>query len=175
MANLQEFVQDGGLFITMGRGTKLALESGLVRHVGSPSIEGFSTPGAEIRVTFKQPDHPIAYGYPDVTSVFRSNYALYDVPRRWLTMAYCTSCLDGPKDETPVVLEWGVEGAESMVVSGGARKEEALKGRPAILDVPVGKGRVLAFNFNPMHRDLNRSDYRMLWNAILNWNRILNP
>jgi hypothetical protein len=27
-------------------------------------------------------------------------------------------------------------------------------------------------NSNPMHRDLNRSDYRFLWNALLNWNAL---
>jgi hypothetical protein len=26
-----------------------------------------------------------------------------------------------------------------------------------------------------MHRDLNRGDQRMLWNAILNWQAIVNP
>jgi hypothetical protein len=29
------------------------------------------------------------------------------------------------------------------------------------------------FNFNPIHRDLNRGDQRLLWNAILNWQAIL--
>jgi hypothetical protein len=56
-----------------------------------------------------------------------------------------------------------------MVVSGGVLAEEKLEGRPAILAVPTGDGMVVAYNFNPMHRDLNRSDYRLLWNAILNW------
>jgi hypothetical protein len=60
-----------------------------------------------------------------------------------------------------------------MVVSGGARGEAALAGRPAVLDLPVGRGRVIAFNFNPAHRDLNRSDHRLLWNALLNWKRIV--
>lgn len=32
---------------------------------------------------------------------------------------------------------------------------------------------VLAFNFNPVHRDLNHSDYRFPWNAILNRRYIL--
>jgi len=32
---------------------------------------------------------------------------------------------------------------------------------------------VLAFNFNPLHRDFNRGDQRMLWNAIINWRAIL--
>jgi hypothetical protein len=32
---------------------------------------------------------------------------------------------------------------------------------------------VIACNFNPIHRGLNRSDYRLLWNAILNWQALL--
>jgi hypothetical protein len=28
---------------------------------------------------------------------------------------------------------------------------------------------VLAYNFNPVYRELNHSDYRLLWNALLNW------
>jgi hypothetical protein len=39
--------------------------------------------------------------------------------------------------------------------------------------MPVGKGHVVCFNFNPMHRDLNRGDQRLLWNAILNWQAII--
>jgi hypothetical protein len=39
--------------------------------------------------------------------------------------------------------------------------------------MPVGKGHVVSFNFNPMHRDLNRGDQRMLWNTILNWQAIV--
>jgi hypothetical protein len=33
----------------------------------------------------------------------------------------------------------------------------------------------MAYNFNPVHCDLNRSDYWLLWNAILNWQAILQP
>jgi hypothetical protein len=59
-----------------------------------------------------------------------------------------------------------------MLVSGALKGEDELEGRPAILDLPAGKGHVLAFNFNPIHRDLNRSDHRFLWNAILNWDAL---
>ena len=27
----------------------------------------------------------------------------------------------------------------------------------------------MAFNFNPIHRNLNRGDHRLLWNVLLNW------
>jgi hypothetical protein len=43
-------------------------------------------------------------------------------------------------------------------------------GKPAIIDLPTGRGRVVIFNFNPLHRYLNHSDFRFLYNAILNWN-----
>ena len=191
LAQIQRFIDDGGLMITLGSGSMLALDGGLVRFVrrssggvprsaaggGSASAAAAlgttRTPGAHVRVTFDRPDHPIAYGYPQRTWVFRQNFPLYNIPRRWLRMAYCTTCLDGPEDRSGIVMEWGDSEAKSFVVSGQAWGEENLIGRPAILDMPVGKGHVVSFNFNPMHRDMNRGDQRLLWNAILNWQAIL--
>jgi hypothetical protein len=131
------------------------------------------TPGAHVRVTFDQPDHPLAYGYPAQTYVFRQNFPLYDMPRHWLRMAYCTTCLDGPEDRGHIIMEWGDRSGTPFVVSGQAWGENRLIGRPAILDMPAGRGHVVTFNFNPIHRDLNRGDQRLLWNAILNWQAIL--
>jgi hypothetical protein len=192
LAELQKFVDSGGLLITLGSGSMLALEGGIVRGVrresgGVPrSAQGGGaasaaaslataarTPGSHVRVTFEQPDNPIAYGYPERTWVFRQNFPVYATPRHWLRMAYCTTCLDGPKDTSGVVLEWGDSQGAPFVVSGQAWGEENLIGHPAILDLRSGKGRVVAFNFNPLHRDLNRGDQRMLWNAIINWRAIL--
>jgi hypothetical protein len=102
--------------------------------------------------------------------VFRSNYTVYETPRRWTEMAYCTSCLDGPPDPGRVVLEWG--GTGPIVASGGGRNAEALAGHPAIVESALGAGRVVAFNFNPVHRRLNRADHRLLWNVLLNWQRL---
>jgi hypothetical protein len=152
----------------VGNGSSLALEGGLVRFVRRASIEGLSTPGVELKARFTRSGHPIGYGYGPGLSVFRSNYPVYDTPLRWTEMSYCTTCLDGPVDRSSVVLEWGNGAGQEMVVSGGARNEKALQGRPAILDVPVGRGRIVVFNFNPLHRDLNYSDHRLLWNVILN-------
>ncbi|HVO61568.1 MAG TPA: M14 family zinc carboxypeptidase [Terriglobales bacterium] len=192
LGQIQHFVEDGGLMITLGSGSMLALEGGLVRFVrrssggvprstagGGPASSAAAqeaatrTPGAHVRVTFDRPDHPVAYGYPEHTWVFRQNFPLYDVPRHWLRMAYCTTCLDGPEDRSGMVMEWGDTSGKPFVVSGQAWGEQNLIGRPAILDMPVGKGHVVAFNFNPMHRDLNRGDQRLLWNAIINWQAIV--
>ena len=42
-------------------------------------------------------------------------------------------------------------------------------GRRAILDIPLGKGHVVAYNLNPTHRDLNRSGCRLPGIAIRDW------
>jgi hypothetical protein len=192
LAEIQNFVERGGVLITLGSGSMLALEGGIVRGVrrdsgGVPRSAGSGgaaaaaaaqeaitrTPGAHVRATFARPDHPIAYGYAARTHVFRQNFPLYATPRRWLRMAFCTTCLDGPPDSSGVVLEWGDRDGAPFVVSGQAWGEDNIVGRPAILDMPVGQGHVVAFNFNPLHRDLNRGDQRLLWNAIINWQAIV--
>jgi hypothetical protein len=57
-----------------------------------------------------------------------------------------------------------------LVLSGWVSPPDALAGKPAILDVPAGEGRVVFFAFNPLHRYLNHSDFRLLFNTILHWN-----
>ncbi len=182
MAHIAEFLDAGGLLITLGNGSALALEGGLVRDV-SRKAGAVNTPGSELKVKFVKTDHPLAYGSPEVTSVFRTGLPVYDI---------------AVSGRSRVILQWGTklrtedreeEGPETgkakdpkeqakkdevkMLVSGAVKGEDELEGRPAILDLPAGRGRVIAFNFNPIHRDLNRSDHRFLWNAILNWNAIV--
>jgi hypothetical protein len=192
VGQLQKFVEAGGLMVTLGSGTMLPLEGGMVRGVrrasggvprstaggGTSSASAAQnaatrTPGAHVRVTFDRTDHPLAYGYPERTYVFRQNFPLYEIPRHWLRMAYCTTCLDGPQDRSSIVLEWGDRDGAPFVVSGQAWGEERLIGLPAILDMPAGRGHIVMFNFNPFHRDLNRGDQRLVWNAILNWQAIV--
>lgn len=192
LGNIQEFIERGGLMITLGNASMLPIEAGIVRGVrrdsgGVPrsSAGGGTaaaaaaqdsvtrTPGVHVRVSFVRATHPIAYGYPPSSYVFRQNFALYSTPRRWLRMAYCTTCLDGPLDPRSVVMQWGGSAGEPFVVSGQAWGEDNLIGRPAILDMPVGLGHVVIFNFNPLYRDMNRGDHRLVWNAILNWQAIL--
>lgn len=167
LENLNKFVEAGGLLLTLGKASALPLELGIVRGVRPAIKTKVFTPGSELRISFTHPNDPLAYGYGKETSVFRTNTPVYDAPRAWNQMAYCTSCLDGPFTEEMVAATWGGDGP--MVVSGGMRGETDLKGRPAIFNAKVGNGRVIAYNFSPIHRDMNRSDHRLLWNALINW------
>jgi hypothetical protein len=184
MANLEKYLDAGGLLITLGNGSTLALDGGLVRDVGRKSGVVF-TPGTELKVKFTRPDHPLAYGYPEVTSAFRTGLPVYEIAqagRRAVVLQWGTKARAEDREEAVPgagkpkdAKEQAKKDEVKMLVSGAVKGEDDLEGRPAILDLPAGRGRVLAFNFNPIHRDLNRSDYRFLWNAVLNWNALPPP
>jgi len=180
--NLEDFVRAGGVLVTLGGASTLPLDGGIAREVRRARTEDLFTPGSELRARFRRPDHPIAYGYPEVTSVFREARTLYDVRRHdrdLVVLQWGTKLRDnGDDDEEDEDEEAGASGSEAgkdeesepLVVSGGIKGESEIVGKPAILDVPVGKGRVVAFDFDPIHRYMTLSDFRLVWNVILNWN-----
>jgi hypothetical protein len=159
---------------------------------------GFNSPGSEVRAKVLRPEHPIAYGYEELGSVFRGNGPLWDVDlrnRRLAVVQFGTKNVEQDEDEktsgegdieeeeieeeeesgTASASPTGAARGESkedkrLVLSGFVRGKDVVDGKPAILDVPVGKGRVLLYAFNPLHRYLNLSDFRFVWNALLNWN-----
>ena len=172
--SLDDFVRKGGVLVTLGGASTVPLDGGIARDVGHASVKGVYAPGSELRVRFRRPDHPLAYGYGERTSVFREDRTLYSVRH---------------SDEGRIVLQWGTElpkdddanaagepeddkgkKSEPLVVSGGVKGADEIAGKPAILDVPTGRGRVLAFDFDPIHRYQTLSDFRLVWNAVLNWN-----
>jgi hypothetical protein len=171
VGHLEQFVRSGGLLVTLGGASRLPLDGGIVRDVRRARVTGVSTPGSELRARFRRPDHPIAYGYKELTSAFREDLPLYAVRRA---------------DRARVVLQWGTtlpkdddaestdgdkdEKKDALVVSGGIKGASEVEGKPAILDLPTGQGRVVAFDFDPIHRYQTQSDFRLVWNAILNWN-----
>jgi hypothetical protein len=176
MAELQKFIDGGGTLITLGNGSALPLDGGIVSGVERVRGDGnVWTPGVELVARFARPTHPIAYGYSEQTSLFRDSlpvYALRKVDRGLAVLRWGTRPPIDERDPEETEGKPPAEGAVKpvpMLVSGGIKGEDVLEGRPAILDIPVGKGRVLAYNFNPIHRYLNRSDHRLLWNALLNW------
>jgi hypothetical protein len=195
LTELQRFLRDGGVLIALANAGTLAVDGGLVRDVDRVPAGGFNTPGSEVRVKVLRPEHPIAYGYEELDSVFRGNGPLWDVDKRnrgFAVVQFGTKKVDADEDEKKdgegdiEEEEIEDEGSETpaasgaakadkkedrrLVLSGFVRGEDVVDGKPAILDVPVGKGRVLLYAFNPLHRYLNLSDFRFVWNALLNWN-----
>lgn len=176
VGHVEEFVRQGGVLITLGGASALALDGGLARDVRRARVKEVFTPGSELRVRFPRPEHPIAYGYPETTSVFRENRPVYDVrrPRRGqVVMQWGTKPRSDDDEAEAKPADSGAdkkEKDEPLVVSGGIKGASELAGKPAVLDIPTGKGRIVAFDFDPIHRYQTASDFRLVWNLILNWN-----
>ncbi|HET7621492.1 MAG TPA: hypothetical protein VFK39_06295, partial [Gemmatimonadaceae bacterium] len=192
LAALQRFVDDGGTLITLANATRLAAETGIAAPLAPHAARTLFYPGSVVRARARRSASPILYGYPEVTTIFRGNGPLYEVDPRDSTMLVLQYGTELPRTEPdgPIMglpasqaathpaprSTSAATGNESKsdtsayVVSGMVRNEKEIVGEGAIFDVPVRKGRVIAFTFDPLHRYLNHHDFPMVWNAILNWN-----
>lgn len=194
LANLQQFVERGGLLVTLSNPTRLVAEGGISRHLSSMSSGSLFHPGSVVRAKARRPDHPVLYGYPETFHVFRGNHPLFSVNRRdrdaivlqygtrppsderdeptgpMMGMPETRSSGSGARGETRDAESTRSDGDGGYVLSGMVRNESVIVGQGAIFDLPVGSGRVVAFSFNPLHRFLNHHEFPLVWNALMTWN-----
>jgi hypothetical protein len=144
---LRAFVDSGGTLIAFDSATELP-----IRHFwlqmqdvteGLPRNK-FNAPGAVLRV-IADTQHPLAYGARREEAIF-----VYNSPAFRL-------------DEGKGILTFP---AANLLLSGWLEGEEQLLGRHALVEAPVGLGRVILFGFRPQFRGQFRSTYRFLFNAL---------
>jgi len=155
VSNLQKFVKDGGLIIALHNPVRLAVDYGLVRGISTVQTSSkFYNPGSLLQGEVANEKHPISYGFDKVMPIYRSQ--------------------SGPllrieeEKEKYVVLRYAKEG--EVCLSGIVKSQGEIKGKAAVVDVPVGKGHIVLFTFNPFWRDLSHGNYMFVFNAILNYN-----
>ena len=211
MLNLQKFLNDGGLLITIGNSSRLPIDYGLVSGVSMDQSQTLFAPGGVYRVTNAAKDNPVMAGYQE-------NFAIYYSSRSGqLSMGgggfgggggrggqqggggrvsgrgdrtdpdiiqgrppYTAQRQPGDAPDTPpqqqptarpqVLLRFAP--LENLLLSGGLDKGEELAGRPALILAPSGKGNVLLFGFNPMWRQQTHGSWSMVFNAIMNWDKL---
>ncbi len=156
VANLEKFVRAGGLLVALQNPVRVAVDYGLVRGLKyfNPSREFFN-PGSLLKGEIINEKHPIAYGYDEEVALLRRHQGgpLLDVPE---------------KLEKYVVARYAKEG--DVLLSGIVASQKELNGKAAIVDMPVGKGHVVLFTFNPFWRDTSHGMYAFVLNAIMNYN-----
>ncbi len=150
---LRQFVDAGGVLVTLGAASYVPPEFGLTREIDARRPgSGFYAPGPVVEAKIRAPDHPIFYGYEST-----------EVPVRYA---------NGPLLRVPLRHrdEWVLMSFPGTVISGHMRDTEQTAGRPAIVDVPRGLGRVVLFATNPCYRWQNHGEFGMLFNTILHYN-----
>jgi hypothetical protein len=133
-------------------------EYGLAPDVeGARTSKDFYAPGPIVNARVTAPANPIFYGYAETTIPVRwaSTNTLYSLPER----ARGLVLMDFP-------------GGAANVLSGLMTTPDEIKNRPALITEPLGKGRVLMFATNPVYRWQNFGEFRMLYNALLNYRQL---
>ncbi len=156
VVEFEKFTNSGGVLITLGTASFFPPEFGLTRTIdASRTSPQFYAPGPIVEAEILQPSHPIFYGYDKKTIPVRyANGPLLNVPET---------------DRAKQVL-MRLPGGDKSVLSGLMRGANEITNRPAIVDVPVGSGRVLLFATNPCYRWQNHGEFGMLFNSILHYN-----
>ncbi len=182
LGHVQRFVEEGGVLVTLGGAGRLVAESGITRHVDVRETGG--TPGSHVTTKILRPEHPVAFGFDPTTFVFHRDepgFVVDEHRQGMIVMQYGTKTMREAEAEAdrkadvaaPASTAKGEEGEDAgspLCLSGIVRDPETLERRPAVLDVPVGKGRVLLYTWNPLHRHQNFHDFPFLTNALLFYN-----
>ncbi len=153
---IEKFVQEGGRLITLARASLFPTDLGIARRVDAGRTSpAFYAPGPIIEAEVMRRDHPLFYGYPEKTIPVRyANGPLLTVPEA---------------DKKKAVL-MQFTGTDKSVLSGFMNRPVEVKEKAAIVDVPLGQGRILMFATNPCYRWQNHAEFNMLFNSILHWN-----
>ena len=148
MDALRRFVERGGTLITSdGSASAVAEAFALpVRNVLAALTESqFYGPGSLLRVVVDT-DHPLGYGLPRQTTVLFLKGVAFD--------------LTGPG----TVVARYPQSDPSM--SGWLLGPEHLYGKAAVVEVPLGEGKVVLIGCRPYFRAQARGTYKLLFNAI---------
>ena len=170
VAEFEKFVQAGGVLVTLGQASYFPAEFGLAPKVDAARTSPqFYSPGAIVDADILAPEHPIFYGYDRKTIPVR--YANGPL----LTVQTGASPFEPPPPgppPTPAGVLMRYPGGDDHVLSGLMRGANEIRNRPAIIDQPSGKGRVILFAGNPCYRWQNFGEFNLLFNTILNFNDI---
>lgn len=149
---LREFVEAGGTLITFNRASRFAVESFNLplRDVtqGTKRTE-FYCPGSILR-TELDTAHPIAQGMSKESIAWFENSPAFEITK------------DAPNIK--VIARYPTD--KSALLSGYLLGEQTLRGRAALVEVKIGKGRVILFGFRPQYRGQSLATYPLIFNAL---------
>jgi len=222
VANLQRFIEGGGLFITIGNNASIPIDFGITEGVSIQEARTLMARGSVMSASFADRKSPISYGYDEKLAVYFNQSPLFQVgglgalaggrgaaafgqqtqgrptgrgglndpdevqgrpplppapprqpnpdgiPEEFRAMVQ--GQLPPPESQPRVVLRFAAE--RELLVSGMLAGGSELAGRPAVVDVPVGKGHVVMFANNPMWRHQTHGSFALLFNAALNFDHL---
>ena len=165
--NLKKFVEAGGTLVFLNRSSDFAIEQfnlpikdvtkGLAR-------KDFYIPGSILR-TELDTTNPIAKGMPkESIAWFEGGPAFEEV--RVTPSGVSGDGKEMPKGITLTVIARYPSDPTKILLSGWALGAEKIAGKAALVEVKMGKGKIILFGFRPQYRGQSLATYPLLFNAI---------
>ena len=151
VANLKRYVEGGGRLICFDVSCRMLIKRfGLpVRNVleGLKSTE-FYNPGSVVSLRVDQGQYPLARGMKSDLPAYFINSSAFEI---------------AADSQASVIARYAEKDA---LLSGWMLGENRLNGKAALVELPLGKGKIVMFAFRPQHRGQTWGTFRFLFNAL---------
>jgi Zinc carboxypeptidase len=155
---LRAFIVQGGTVVFLNRASEFAIDQLKlpVRNVvgGLPRTD-FYVPGSILRLELDN-THPIAKNMPKETIAWAENSPVFEVVENAsgdIPPSNVRIIGRYPQDKDPLLSGW---------LLGGDR----IKGKAALVEVTMGKGRAILFGFRPQYRAQSVATYPLFFNSL---------
>jgi hypothetical protein len=150
--SLREFIEAGGTVITFNNASNFAIEKlgAPARNVlkGVPARD-FYCPGSILRAQLDS-SSPLAFGAEKESIAWFENSPAFEIT----DPASASAIMRYPESENPLLSGW---------ILG----DNLIRGRAAMVEAKIGKGRVILFGFRPQYRAQSLATFPLLFNSIL--------
>ncbi|HEX5229491.1 MAG TPA: hypothetical protein VFW44_17390, partial [Bryobacteraceae bacterium] len=149
-ANLRTFAEQGGTLVFLNRAANYAVDHlhlDVKNVVAGVPNRDFYSPGSLLNATVDT-HSPLAYGLPENIAIWSEESPAWEVP-------------SGTKDS--VVIRYP---EDHLLASGWLLGENYIKGRAALVEVPIGQGRAVLFGFRPQYRAQSYQAFKVFFNSL---------
>jgi len=222
LANLEQFVRDGGLLIAVQTSAALPVAGAMTDMVNVADARAMQAPGSVLLSSVDDKKSPIAYGYDDKLYIYFRQGPIITVstglggqgpqgPDAATGRASGRGSLTDPDviqgrpyiaaekepkrtpreqevyvpEDTPDNARWFLPAKEAfprvvlrfaperdLLLSGMITGANEIAEKPAVVDVPHGKGHVVLFANNPVWRGETSGSFFLVFNAMLNYDHL---
>lgn len=151
VANLKAFAEKGGTLVLMGQATTLPIGQNWDIGVAQPAAQRIVCRGSILRIQV-DPTTKVGYGYDtEEASWFLDSNTPYFVKT--------------PNSKAQVAASYPAQG--DLLLSGYISGGDVLKGAAAIVEAPLGAGRVILLAPDVLYRAQSTGDFMFFWNALI--------
>jgi len=150
---IRTFIHKGGTLVAVNRAGQLPIEKfglQITNVAASLPTRTFYCPGSILRVQVDN-THPLGYGMPNQALVMHHNSPVFSVNPSFYN------------DQYEVVARYE---EDNVLESGWLIGEEHLAGKPAMISVRYGEGRILLYGFQVNFRNQAHGTFKLLFNAL---------